>query len=102
MPGPGSRVLLMTPFIHGAGLLAQAFHDQGGGIVLLDGVALPQVERMIGAVDHVFAPPTVLAKLCAAFAGRRFDRIRTIFCGTAPCCRRFTNGRERSSARSCA
>src|SRR5216683_2463869 len=28
MPGPGSRVLLMTPYTHGAGLLAAAFPDR--------------------------------------------------------------------------
>ena len=86
MPGPGSRVLLMTPFIHGAGLIAHAFHDRGAGVVLLDGVDLPAVRRVLedGSVDHVFAPPTVLAKLAGAFEGRRFDHIRTIFCGTAP------------------
>ncbi len=84
MPGPGARVLLMTPFIHGAGLITHAFHDRGAGIVLLDGVDLSVVERVIAEVDHIFAPPTVLAKLCAAFEGRRFAHIRTIFCGTAP------------------
>ena len=86
MPAPGSRVLLMTPFIHGAGLITHAFHDRGGGIVLLNGVDLPIVRRALEErwVDHVFAPPTVLAKLVSAFEGRRFEHIRTIFCGTAP------------------
>jgi acyl-CoA synthetase (AMP-forming)/AMP-acid ligase II len=84
MPGPGARVLLMTPFIHGAGIITHAFNDRGAGVVLLDGVDLALVDRMIGAVDHIFAPPTVLAKLAAHFEGRRFDHIRTIFCGTAP------------------
>jgi acyl-CoA synthetase (AMP-forming)/AMP-acid ligase II len=86
MPGRGSRVLLMTPFIHGAGLITHAFHDRGAGIVLLDGVDLPVVRRVLEdrSVDHIFAPPTVMAKLVGAFEGRRFDHIRTIFCGTAP------------------
>ena len=86
MPGPGSRVLLMTPFIHGAGLITHAFHDRGAGVVLLGGVdpavVLPLLEG--GAVDHLFAPPTVLAKIVGALDGRRVDGIRTIFCGTAP------------------
>jgi acyl-CoA synthetase (AMP-forming)/AMP-acid ligase II len=86
MPGPGSRVLLMTPFIHGAGLITHAFHDRGAGVVLLRGVdlalALPLLER--GAVDHVFAPPTVMAKLVGALEGKRIAGIRTVFCGTAP------------------
>ena len=47
MPGPGSRILLMTPFTHGAGLLAHAFLDHGAQSVLLDGVDLPQVERLL-------------------------------------------------------
>ncbi len=86
MPRPGSRVMLMTPFIHGAGLITHAFHDRGAGIVLLNGVDLPVVRRVLEerGVDHVFAPPTVLAKLVAAFEGQRFEHIRTIFCGTAP------------------
>ena len=86
MPGPGSRVLLMTPFIHGAGLLAHAFNDRGAAFVLLDGVDIPRITRLLGAeeIDHIFAPPTVLAKLVSAFEGRRFFGIRTVFCGTAP------------------
>lgn len=86
MPGPGSRVLLMTPFTHGAGLLAAAFLDHGAAVVLLDGVAPPAVERLLasGTIDHVFAPPTVLAKLASAFPDRHFPGIRIVFCGTAP------------------
>jgi acyl-CoA synthetase (AMP-forming)/AMP-acid ligase II len=86
MPRPGSAALLMTPFTHGAGLLTQAFLEHGAKIVLLDGVDLPTVERLLtsGEIEHVFAPPTVLAKLAAAFTGRHFPGIRTVFCGTAP------------------
>ncbi|MGH7043721.1 MAG: class I adenylate-forming enzyme family protein [Acetobacteraceae bacterium] len=86
MPGPGSRVLLMTPFIHGAGLITHAFHDRGAGVVLLRGVDLPVVLPLLrgGAVDHVFAPPTVLAKIAGALEGEQIGGIRTIFCGTAP------------------
>jgi acyl-CoA synthetase (AMP-forming)/AMP-acid ligase II len=86
MPGPGSRILLMTPFTHGAGLLAHAFLDHGAESVLLDGVDLPAVERLLsqGGIDHVFAPPTVLAKLTAAFPDRHFPGIKIVFTGTAP------------------
>ena len=86
MPGPGSRVLLMTPFVHGAGLITHAFHDRGAGIVLLRGVDLSAALPLLraGAVDHVFAPPTVLAKLAGALEGEKIGGIRTIFCGTAP------------------
>ena len=84
-PAPGRRALLMTPFTHGAALIAFAYFDHGAAVELCDGVDLPRVERLLAgnAVDAVFAPPTVLAKLTAAFDGRRFDGIHTIFCGTS-------------------
>ncbi|MGE0221807.1 MAG: class I adenylate-forming enzyme family protein [Acetobacteraceae bacterium] len=86
MPGPGSAVLLMTPFVHGAGLLTQGFHERGGTAHLLNGVDLPRVRDTLdhGRVDHIFAPPTPLAKIVADYEGRRIEGIRTIFCGTAP------------------
>ncbi len=86
MPGPGSRILLMTPFVHGAGLLTQAFNDRGATAVLLDGVDIPRITRLLdeGGISHIFAPPTVLAKLVATFEGRRIEGVRTVFCGTAP------------------
>jgi acyl-CoA synthetase (AMP-forming)/AMP-acid ligase II len=85
MPGPGNAVVLMTPFVHGAGILTQAFHDRGAKVVLLDGVDVARVRRMLAdGVDHIFAPPTVLAKLVAAFEGERIKGIRCVFCGTAP------------------
>jgi acyl-CoA synthetase (AMP-forming)/AMP-acid ligase II len=85
MPGPGSAVLLMTPFVHGAGILTQAFHDRGAKVVLLDGVDIPIVQRVLAdGIDHIFAPPTVLAKLVGAFEGQRIDGLRCVFCGTAP------------------
>ena len=86
MPGPGNRVLLMTPFIHGAGLIAHAFHDRGAGIVLLRGVDLDHVLPLLraGTVDHLFAPPTVMAKIVGALGDERIDGLRCIFCGTAP------------------
>ena len=83
-PAPGTRVLLMTPFTHGASLIAFAFLEHGASAVLLDGVDLPHVERALDSgVDHVFAPPTVLAKLTSAFEGRRFPEVRVVFCGTS-------------------
>lgn len=85
MPGPGSAVLLMTPFVHGAGIITQAFHDRGAKVVLLDGVDIPTVQRVLAdGIDHIFAPPTVLAKLVGAFEGQRIEGIRSVFCGTAP------------------
>lgn len=84
-PEPGSRVLLMTPFSHGASLLTYAFLDQGAAVELLEGVDTDRVRALLdrGAVDCLFAPPTVLAKLTASFEGARFEGLRTIFTGTA-------------------
>jgi acyl-CoA synthetase (AMP-forming)/AMP-acid ligase II len=84
-PGPGSRVLLMTPFSHGAALITFAYLDHGAAVALHDGVDLEAVEVLLAnrAVDQIFAPPTVLAKLVNGFAGRHFSGIKTIFCGTA-------------------
>ena len=86
MPQPGDRVLLMTPYVHGAGILTQAFNDRGATAVLLDGVdlakAVPQLDS--GRITYLFAPPTVLAKILSAYEGKRLEGIRTIFCGTAP------------------
>lgn len=84
--GPGNRILLMTPYMHGASVLAMSFLERGAGIILLPGVDLPRVEAILtaGQVDHVFAPPTVLAKLSGAFDSRRFEDIKAVFTGTAP------------------
>jgi malonyl-CoA/methylmalonyl-CoA synthetase len=86
LPAAGERVLLMTPFAHGASLQSFAWLDQGGEVVLLDGVQLDRVEALLteGRIAALFAAPTVLAKLAAAFPGRRFPGVRTVFTGTAP------------------
>ena len=85
MPAPGSRVLLMTPFSHGAALIAFAYLDHGAAVELRDGVDVAAVERLLAAnaVDAMFAPPTVLAKLCAGLEVRKFSGVHTIFCGTS-------------------
>ena len=84
-PGAESRLLLMTPFSHGASLMTYAYLDHGASVVLLDGVdpdvVLPMLEN--GAVDQMFAPPTVLAKIVAAAGERRYPGLKTIFTGTA-------------------
>lgn len=84
-PGPTSRLLLMTPFSHGAALLTYAVLDLGGSVMLLDGVDPAVVLSLIanGEVDEMFAPPTVLTKIVAAAEGRRLPGLKTIFCGTA-------------------
>ena len=86
LPAPGSRILLMTPFAHGASLQTFAWLDHGGEAVLLDGADPARIEPMLaaGELEAIFAPPTVLAKLTAAFAGRSFAGGRTVFTGTAP------------------
>jgi acyl-coenzyme A synthetase/AMP-(fatty) acid ligase len=84
-PGPASRLLLMTPFSHGASLLTYAYLDLGGSVMLLDGVdtdlVLGILERQ--EVDEMFAPPTVLTKIVAAAEGRTLSGLKTIYCGTA-------------------
>lgn len=83
---PGRRILLMTPYAHGASLLTQAFLDGGAAVVLLDGVDPAVVGGILrrAEVDHIFAPPTVLAKVVAAVEGERIPGISAIFTGTAP------------------
>lgn len=85
-PGPGSRILLMTPYIHGASLLAFAWYDYGGEVLLHDGVDPERVRGPLesGELDAMFAPPTVIAKLTAAFGSARFRGLRCLFTGTAP------------------
>ncbi len=84
-PGPHSRLLLMTPFSHGASLLTHAMLEVGGSVLLLDGVdpvfVIAAIQR--AEVDEMFAPPTVLAKIVAAAEGMTLPGLRTIYCGTA-------------------
>lgn len=86
IPSPGSRILLMTPFSHGASLLTYAWCDHGGEVLLLNGVDIAAVRQALasGGIEAVFAPPTVLAKLAAAFGGQRFAGVRCVFTGTQP------------------
>ncbi len=84
VPAPGARILLMTPFTHGASLLTFAWLDYGGEVILLDGVDTEQAGVVLerGDVAAVFAPPTVIAKLADAFETRRFSGVRCVFTGT--------------------
>lgn len=83
-PGAGDRVLLMTPYVHGASLIAAAWLEQGAEVVLQDGVRAERIEPILAAgCAAVFAPPTVLAKILSLFPGRRFDGTRVIFTGTS-------------------
>ncbi len=83
-PGRGDRVLLMTPYVHGASLIAAAWLEQGAEVVLQDGVKAEAVEPILAAgCSAIFAPPTVLAKILSLFPGRRFEGVRCIFTGTS-------------------
>ena len=86
LPTGGERVLLMTPFAHGASLQTAAWLEQGGTVVLRDGVQPDIVRAMLEdqRLAALFAAPTVLAKFADVFARRQFRGVRTIFTGTAP------------------
>jgi acyl-CoA synthetase (AMP-forming)/AMP-acid ligase II len=83
VPQPGDRILLMTPFAHGASLLTYAWLDHGGEAVLLEDIDRAQVEPVLrGGVAAVFAPPTVINKLAELFPEERFAGVRCVFTGT--------------------
>lgn len=84
-PGPGDRLLLMTPYAFGAALLAQAYLDGGASVWLTDGVMTGRVHALLSRqrVNALFAPPTVLAKLDAELQAPRYDGVRLICTGTA-------------------
>jgi malonyl-CoA/methylmalonyl-CoA synthetase len=85
-PARGSRLLLVTPFPHGASLLTFAWCEYGGEVLLLDGADPQRVGPLLrgGDIDAIFAPPTVIAKLAAAFGSERFPGLRCVFTGTQP------------------
>ncbi len=89
MPAPGSKILLMTPYVHGAGLLATGWFDVGGEIVLHDGVDPHKVLGVLrkGDIAAMFAPPTVMAKLMTVLDGQALPPLQCIFTGTQPLAR---------------
>ncbi|MEI2415450.1 class I adenylate-forming enzyme family protein [Orrella sp. JC864] len=84
VPQPGSRILLMTPYVHGASMLARAWLDNGGCVELRRGVDPAQAGALLraGSLEALFAPPTVLAKLAAALGEQSFPGLRCLFTGT--------------------
>ncbi len=86
VPQRGARILLMTPFVHGSSLLAYAWLDHGGTIVLHDGVSIDRIAPLLESqsLDALFAPPTVLAKITGALAPKHFPAVQCIFTGTQP------------------
>ena len=86
VPERGARILLMTPFVHGASLLAFAWLDHGGTIVLHEGVSIERISPLLesDSLAAIFAPPTVLAKITNALAPQQFPSVQCIFTGTQP------------------
>ncbi len=86
VPERGTRILLMTPFVHGSSLLAFAWLDHGGTIVLHDGVNIERISPLLesDSLAAIFAPPTVLAKITSALAPQEFPSVQCIFTGTQP------------------
>jgi len=84
-PGKDDRVLLMTAFAHGAGLVTAAWLESGASVELIDGVDVAYADELFarGELTAVFAPPTVLAKIVAGTRHKHIDGIKTVFCGTA-------------------
>ncbi len=84
-PGAGDRILLMTAYAHGAGLIAAAWLESGASVELINGVDVSYADELFGrgALTAVFSPPTVLAKLIGGTRHQRVDGIKCIFCGTA-------------------
>jgi malonyl-CoA/methylmalonyl-CoA synthetase len=83
--GTTGRILLMTAYAHGAGLIAAAWLESGASIELINGVDVTYADELFGrgALTAVFSPPTVLAKLIGGTRHQRIDGIRCVFCGTA-------------------
>jgi acyl-CoA synthetase (AMP-forming)/AMP-acid ligase II len=85
VPASGDRVLLMTAYAHGAGLLAATWFENGASVELIDGVDVDYADELFGRGDltAVFAPPTVLGKLVEGTRHAHVEGIKTVFCGTA-------------------
>jgi len=84
-PGADDRILLMTAYAHGAGLIAAAWLESGASVELINGVDVAFADELFarGELTAVFSPPTVLAKLIGGTRHARIDGIRCVFCGTA-------------------
>ena len=82
-PAPGEHMLLLTPFSHGASLLAWAWWSAGGCVNLRPGLETGYVLRALeNGLGALFAPPTVLYKLLEARHPDQVCRVRVLFCGT--------------------
>ncbi len=85
-PQPGEKILLMTPFVHGASLLTYAWCDHGATVILHQGVQIDHIAPLLqgNQLAAIFAPPTVLAKITSAFEGQTMHSIQCVFTGTQP------------------
>jgi acyl-coenzyme A synthetase/AMP-(fatty) acid ligase len=85
VPGANDRILLMTAYAHGAGLLAAAWFESGASVELIDGVDPAHADASFARSEltAVFSPPTVLAKLIEGTKHTRIAGLKAIFCGTA-------------------
>ncbi|MGB0381851.1 MAG: long-chain fatty acid--CoA ligase [Alphaproteobacteria bacterium] len=85
-PKPGEKLLVMTPFVHGASIVTQAWLDGGGEVIIHDGVHLENVEALLSAqgLTVMFAPPTVLAKILSVHRGQNWAGLKAIMTGTQP------------------
>ncbi len=86
VPSPDARLVLMTPFSHGASQMTYAWCAYGAEVVLLDGVDPVRVDALLreGGVEAIFAPPTVLAKLAGTLGDTHYPGVRCVFTGTQP------------------
>lgn len=86
VPGADDKLLVMTPFVHGASLLTYAWCDYGATVMIHHGVELEPLSILLkqNQLCAIFAPPTVLAKITTAFEGQTFEGIKCIFTGTQP------------------
>lgn len=83
VPQAGDRILMVTPFPHGASYLSYAWLDFGGEVILLDGLRREESAPVLHeGVAAVFAPPTVINKLAELFPEDRFAGVRCVFTGT--------------------
>jgi malonyl-CoA/methylmalonyl-CoA synthetase len=78
--------LLLTPFSHGASLLAYALLPGGRPVHIIPGFDADTVRRLVGdgSVGAIFAPPAVLVRLAEVFRGQRIRTVHTLLTGTAP------------------
>ena len=88
MLGPDDTKFHLAPMSHGSGLYALPHLLKGGHQVVFSGFDIPEIEASLLFYDKVtmFAVPTTLTRLVAAWQGRDvpLHRLKTIYYGGAP------------------